>query len=122
MDTVQKRILELTALLNYHNQKYYVEDAPEISDFEYDRMLRELEDLENENPQYRSPVSPTQRIGGAPVDKFETVVHTVPMESLQDAFSEQEIYDFDRRVHSVLETCEYVVEYKIDGLLSIAGI
>lgn len=117
MDTIQKRILELTALLNYHNQKYYVEDAPEISDFEYDRMLRELEDLENENPQYRSPVSPTQRVGGAPVDKFDTVVHAVPMESLQDAFSEEEIYDFDRRVHSVLETtCEYVVEYKIDGL------
>ncbi len=116
MDAIQKKIQELTDQLNYHSQKYYVEDAPEISDFEYDRMLRELEDLENTYPQYRSPVSPTQRVGGAPLDKFESVVHTVPMESLQDAFSEQEIYDFDKRVRTVLNVCEYVVEYKIDGL------
>jgi len=116
MDTIRKKIQELTDLLNYHSQKYYVEDAPEISDFEYDRLLRELEDLENTHPEYRSPVSPTQRVGGVPLDKFETVVHAVPMESLQDAFNEQEIYDFDRRVHSVLDSCAYMVEYKIDGL------
>lgn len=116
MDTAKKRIQELIDLLNYHSHKYYVEDSPEISDFEYDRLLRELEELEEANPEYKSPLSPTQRVGGAPLDKFESVVHTVPMESLQDAFSEQEVYDFDKRVHSVLENCEYVVEYKIDGL------
>lgn len=116
MDNIQKRIKELSEQLEYHSKKYYVEDNPEISDFEYDRMLRELETLEEEYPQYLSPLSPTQRVGGKPADGFEQVTHTVVMESLQDAFSEEEIYDFDRRVHSVTNNCEYVVEHKIDGL------
>lgn len=116
MDAAKKRIEELTDLLNYHIHKYYVEDAPEISDFEYDRLMRELERLEQEHPQYLSPLSPTQRVNGAPADKFETVEHTVPMESLQDAFNKEELLEFDKRVHAVLEDCEYVVEHKIDGL------
>lgn len=116
MDAAKKRIEELTDLLNYHIHKYYVEDAPEISDFEYDRLMRELERLEQEHPQYLSPLSPTQRVNGTPADKFETVEHTVPMESLQDAFNKEELLEFDKRVHAVLEDCEYVVEHKIDGL------
>lgn len=116
MTDVKERIRELTDLLNYHNHKYYVEDNPEISDMEYDRLLRELENLENEYPEYQSELSPTKRVGGAVLSEFAQVVHDVPMESLQDAFSEAEIYDFDKRVNNTLEPHGYVVEHKIDGL------
>lgn len=116
MDNIEKRIKELSELLDYHSKKYYVDDNPEISDFEYDKMLRELENLEAEYPQYLSPLSPTQRVGGKALDKFEQVTHTILMESLQDAFSEEEIYDFDRRVSEVVSGYDYVVEHKIDGL------
>ena len=116
MDNIQKRIQELSELLEYHSKKYYVEDNPEISDYEYDMMLRELENLEKDHPEYISPLSPTQRVGGKAVDGFSEVVHEVPMESLQDAFSEAEIYDFDRRVSDVVSGYEYAVEHKIDGL------
>lgn len=116
MDKIQKRIEELSELLEYHSKKYYVEDNPEISDYEYDMLLRELENLEAEHPEFLSPLSPTQRVGGKPLDKFEQVTHTVVMESLQDAFSEQEIYDFDRRVSENVTGYDYVVEHKIDGL------
>lgn len=116
MNSAQERIIELTQQLNYHSQKYYVEDAPEISDYEYDALLRELENLETEYPEYKRFDSPTQRVGGTPVDKFDTVVHDVPMESLQDAFDESEIEDFDKRVQNVVGKVKYVVEHKIDGL------
>lgn len=116
MQTAKERVEELTKLLNYHSHKYYVEDAPELSDFEYDAMLRELETLEAENPQLKNPLSPTQRVGGAPVSKFEPVTHEVPMESLQDAFNEGEIMDFDTRVREAIGQTEYIVEHKIDGL------
>ena len=116
MDNIEKRIKELTELLDYHSKKYYVDDSPEISDFEYDRMLRELENLEEQFPQFRSPSSPTQRVGGKALDKFEPVTHKVVMESLQDAFSEDEVYDFDRKVKEKISEYEYVVEHKIDGL------
>ncbi|MCR4718817.1 MAG: NAD-dependent DNA ligase LigA [Firmicutes bacterium] len=116
MDNVEKRIKELTKLLDYHSKKYYVDDSPEISDFEYDKMLRELENLEDAYPQFRSPLSPTQRVGGKALDKFEPVTHRVVMESLQDAFSEEEVYDFDRKVKEKISEYEYVVEHKIDGL------
>jgi len=116
MDNIQKRIQELSDLLEYHSKKYYIEDSPEISDYEYDMMLRELENLEKENPEYISPLSPTQRVGGKAVVGFDEVVHEVPMESLQDAFSEAEIYDFDRRVSDVVSGYGYAVEHKIDGL------
>jgi len=116
MQEVEKRIKELSDLLVYHNQKYYVEDSPEISDFEYDALLRELEILEEQYPQYKKPDSPTQRVGGAVLSAFESVVHEIPMESLQDAFNKEEILDFDRRVRSVVEEPAYVVEQKIDGL------
>ncbi len=116
MKKIQKRIAELSELLEYHSKKYYVEDNPEITDYEYDMLLRELENLEAEYPQYLSPLSPTQRVGGKPVDRFEQVVHTVAMESLRDAFSKDEIYDFDRRVAESVSEYDYVVEHKIDGL------
>ncbi len=116
MDNIQKRIQELSELLEYHSKKYYVEDDPEISDYEYDMMLRELENLESEHPEYISPLSPTQRVGGKAVEGFNEVTHEVPMESLQDAFSEAEVYDFDRRVSDVVSGYEYAVEHKIDGL------
>lgn len=113
---LKKKIRTLTEELNYHNKRYYVDDNPEISDFEYDLMLRELENLENEHPEYASDLSPTRRVGGAVLSEFEEVSHSVPMESLQDAFNSQEIYDFDKRVSGVIENYNYVVEPKIDGL------
>ena len=111
-----KQAAELRDTLNYHSIKYYVEDAPEISDFEYDRLLRELEDLEAQYPSLVTPDSPTQRVGGQADGQFSPVVHAVPMESLQDAFSVEELYDFDRRVRERCPTVQYVVEPKIDGL------
>ena len=114
--TVQEKIKKLRETLEYHSRKYYVEDNPEISDFEYDAMMNELIKLEEENPEYKSPLSPTQRVGGVALDKFDKVVHQVQMNSLQDAFSEDEIYEFDTRVKSAVEDYSYVVEYKIDGL------
>lgn len=116
MTEPKKRVSELTDFLNYHSYKYYTEDSPEISDFEYDRAMRELEELEREYPNLKKPNSPTARVGGAVLDGFAEVVHTVPMESLQDAFSDGEVYDFDKRVRDVVANPEYVVEQKIDGL------
>lgn len=116
MDKIENRIKELSTLLDYHSKKYYVDDCPEISDYEYDRMLRELEDLENAHPEFLSPLSPTQRVGGKALEKFEQVTHEVAMESLQDAFSEEEIYAFDKRVSDVVSSYNFVVEHKIDGL------
>lgn len=115
MDAV-KRVEELTELLNYHNHKYYVDDSPEISDFEFDALLRELEELEEKNPELKKPNSPTMRVGGEAVTAFEEVIHAVPMQSLQKAFSKDEILDFDKRVRDVIVNPEYVVEHKIDGL------
>ncbi len=113
---MEERIDELIRLLNYHSRKYYVEDAPEISDMEYDKLLRELEQLESEHPELKRADSPTQRVGGEPAAEFAQVVHTVRMESLQDAFDKDEILDFDRRVRAAVDAPRYVVEQKIDGL------
>lgn len=111
-------IEELREKINYHSYRYYVLDAPEISDYEYDRLMRTLKKMEEENPSLITPTSPTQRIGGEPLSGFETVFHTVPMESLDDVFGEQALLDFDRRVLSIMtnEPVSYVVEPKIDGL------
>lgn len=100
----------------YHNEKYYVEDAPEIDDYEYDMLLKELQNIEEEYPELVTPDSPTQHVGGKAVNTFAQVVHTVPMESLHDSFSEGELLDFDRRVRSVVPNPVYVVEPKFDGL------
>lgn len=116
MDIVlaEKRIKELSDSLKYHNRKYYIEDSPEISDFEYDAMLRELEDLEAEFPQFKYEDSPTQMVGGAASKLFSEVVHTVKMESLQDVFNFDELKTFLSKID--LEKTELSVEPKIDGL------
>jgi len=115
--TPEERIQELREIINYHNHKYYVEDNPEISDYEYDMLLRELEELEKENPHLITPDSPTQRVGGKPLESFEKVIHVVPMQSLNDVFDKGELYAFDTRVKQALGSdVEYVVEKKIDGL------
>ena len=107
---------QLRRQLDEHNYNYYVLDAPTISDFEYDRMLRQLEDLEAAHPELITPDSPTQRVGGQALDSFQQVVHQVPLQSLQDVFSPQELLDFDRRVRESAEQVEYLVEPKVDGL------
>ncbi len=104
---------ELRGFLNYHSKKYYVDDDPQISDFEYDKALRELENLENDFPSVQTPDSPTQRVGGMADNRFEEVVHAVPMESLQDAFSFDELRSFESKIDGDVT---YVVEPKIDGL------
>ena len=110
------RVEELTKTLEYHNNLYYNQDAPEISDFEYDKMLRELENLEEEFPSLKKADSPTNKVGGSAGEKFSQVVHAVPMESLHDSFSDDELRDFDRKVREVSPDVKYVVEPKFDGL------
>lgn len=114
MDSLQQ-IQKLREELNYHNYQYYVLDQPTISDFEYDRMLRQLEELEQANPEYITPDSPTQRVGGKALDSFAQVTHRVPLQSLQDVFSQEELMEFHHRV-SQGQTMEYLLEPKIDGL------
>lgn len=116
MPDIQKKIEDLRKTLRYHSDRYYNDDAPEIEDYEYDMMMRELQNLEEQYPQYDSPDSPTKRVGGKADNSFESVVHTVRMESLQDAFSKEEIRDFDKRVRDVVAAPKYCVEPKIDGL------
>lgn len=116
MSNIEKKINDLRATLKYHSDRYYNDDAPEIEDYEYDMMMRELKALEDEYPEFDTPDSPTKRIGGKADNSFEAVVHNVRMESLQDAFSKQEIFDFDNRVNDSVGAVDYVVEPKIDGL------
>lgn len=116
MPDIQKKIEDLRKTLRYHSDRYYNDDAPEIEDYEYDMMMRELQNLEEQYPQYDSPDSPTKRVGGKADNSFESVAHTVRMESLQDAFSKEEIRDFDKRVRDVVSAPKYCVEPKIDGL------
>lgn len=113
---VQKRIDELCEKLNFHSYQYYVENQSDISDYEYDMLQRELKALEEEYPQFVRPDSPTSRVGGQAQSLFSPVTHTVRMESLQDAFSFEEIDDFDKRVKESFPDVSYVVEPKIDGL------
>lgn len=118
-DEAKKRIQELREQIHYHNYRYYVLDDPEISDAEYDRLYRELEELEQEFPDLVTADSPTQRVGASPLEEFDTVAHAVPMLSLDNAFDYDEVREFDARVKRLLETSEaitYVVEPKIDGV------
>ncbi len=114
INTAKQRIEALSKELKYHNKKYYIEDSPEIEDFEYDRMLRELEDLEKEYPQLLKEDSPTQNVGGAANRLFNEVTHTVKMESLQDVFNFEELKTFAEKID--LTRTEFSVEPKIDGL------
>jgi len=116
--SVTKRVAALRKEINYHNYRYYVLDDPQIPDVEYDRLLRELQSLEQQYPQLISSDSPTQRVGAEPVKVFGEVRHEIPMLSLDNAFSDEEARDFDRRVCQRLEVdgVDYAVEPKLDGL------
>ena len=112
----KKRIDELNKLTAYYAKKYYDDDNPEISDFEYDMLMNELKNLEREFPEFISKDSLTQKVGGTVKDGFEKVTHIVPLQSLQDVFSFDELYSFDERMKKFDENIKYVVETKIDGL------
>lgn len=118
LERARKRAEELRREIAYHDYRYHVLDAPEISDAQYDRLVRELQALEKEYPDLITPDSPTQRIGGKPREGFVAVRHRTPMLSLANAFGENDLRDFDRRVRSALpgEKIEYVAELKIDGV------
>ena len=112
----KQEIEALRRQLNEHNYRYYVLDAPTIPDYEYDRLLRQLEELEKEHPELITPDSPTQRVGGQAVEGFVQVEHRVPLESLQDVFSAEELREFDQRMRENLTEPVYLVEPKVDGL------
>lgn len=114
--TAEQRIKKLTDEINFHNIKYYVEDNPSISDFEYDALIRELKALENEFPQFSYDSSPSKRVGGFALQQFTPVEHKVKMESLLDAFSYDELHAFDQRCKQFYDNIVYSVEPKIDGL------
>ena len=116
LEQSKKRVEELRAVIEKNNRLYYDQDAPELEDFEYDALTRELKELEAQYPELVTPASPTQHVGGTPSGRFAKVTHTVKMESLLDAFSYDELRDFDRRVRDAGIEPEYVVEIKIDGL------
>ncbi len=109
---------ELRRILDHHNYKYYVEDKPEVSDKEFDLLLKELEELEAAHPELVTADSPTKRVGGQPLDGFRTVTHRIPMLSIGKAFSADELREFDGRVRKALgkQAVQYVVELKIDGV------
>lgn len=116
-DKIKQEIDSLIDKLNYHSEKYYNQDRPEISDYEYDMMMRELIKLEAENPEFKRIDSPSNRVGGTALSSFEQVDHRTPMLSLSNAYSAEDLKDFDRRVREMTgEDSEYVVEFKIDGL------
>jgi DNA ligase (NAD+) len=116
--SVEKEIEKLRDQLRYHEHCYYVQDDPEISDFEFDKLMRRLQDLEREHPELVTPDSPTQRVGGQPSVTFPKVRHSSPMISLDNTYSVDELKDFDRRVRELSgrEKVEYVAELKLDGL------
>ncbi|MCX8043124.1 MAG: NAD-dependent DNA ligase LigA [Desulfobacterota bacterium] len=116
--TVQERIEELRNKIDYHSYRYYVLDDPEISDAEFDALMRELEQLEREHPELITPDSPTQRVGTAPAAEFEAVTHSVPMLSLANAMDETDVIEFENRIKRRIggQRIEYVVEPKLDGL------
>jgi DNA ligase (NAD+) len=116
--SARKQIEELRQQIEYHNYKYYVEAAPEISDREFDRLMRELQDLEKKHPELITPDSPTQRVGGQPLSGFRQIRHRVPMLSIDNTYSEKDLREFDVRIRRLLkgEKPKYLVEQKIDGV------
>ena len=116
-EDIKLQIDNLIDKINYHSDKYYNQDTPEISDFEYDMLMKELIKLEAENPEFKRVDSPSNRVGGMALDKFDQVTHKNPMLSLSNAYSAEDLRDFDRRVRDMTDgNVEYVVEFKIDGL------
>lgn len=118
MNDVEKRIDELRQLLDKYNYQYYVEDNPTVSDAEYDGLMQELIRLEEEHPEYKSSLSPSQRVGGMVQDEFQKITHKRSMLSLANAFNEDDLRDFDRKIREVVgkDKIEYMAEMKIDGL------
>ena len=119
--TIKEKIQKLRDTIRYHDQKYYVENIPEITDYEYDQLLKELQHLEKLHPELITPDSPTQRVGGEPITQFPTIEHRVPMLSIDNTYSDDELREFDQRIKRMadIEThqdIEYVVELKIDGV------
>ena len=112
----KEEVLLLTRELNDANYRYYVLDDPILSDYDYDHKLRRLEELEAAHPELKDPNSPTQRVGGEALSQFEKVEHAVPLESLQDVFSLEELEEFRQRVDQSIAEPEYTVEPKVDGL------
>ncbi len=114
---IKDRINNLITTLNKHNINYYVHDKPTISDFEYDILLRELEELENKNPEYVNDNSPTKRVGSSPIKEFGTIKHRLPMLSLANAMNENELVEFNKQItKNISNNIEYVAELKLDGL------
>ena len=118
LEPVRQRIEKLRAEINYHNYRYYVLDSPEISDAEYDELMRELKQLEEKYPQFLTPDSPTQRVGAAPVAAFGVVEHRLPLLSLGNVFSDDELLAWYTRTSKLVggEQFDFVCEHKIDGL------
>ena len=116
--SVKERIDEIRKLLEQYNYEYYVLDNPSVADAEYDRLMQELIMLENEHPEYQSPLSPSQRVGGLVQDEFAKVTHKRMMLSLANAFNEDDLRDFDKKVREAtgLDNVTYMAEMKIDGL------
>ncbi|MGV3111752.1 NAD-dependent DNA ligase LigA [Staphylococcus pettenkoferi] len=116
MSQLQERVEKLHELLNQYSYEYYVQDNPSVPDSEYDKLLRELIDIEEAHPEFRSPDSPTVRVGGQAQSTFEKVNHDTPMLSLGNAFNEEELHKFDQRIREQVGQVEYMCELKIDGL------
>ena len=114
----EKIVRKLRKEIEHHNQKYYADAKPEISDFEFDVLMQELQQLEKNYPDLLTPDSPTQRVGGAPLKAFRPVIHRVPMLSLDNTYSREEVLEFDERVKKFLAKTdiEYFAEAKIDGV------
>ena len=117
-DSTKNRIEALRNTIERHNYRYYIDDEPEISDLEFDRLMKELQDLERQYPELITPDSPTQRVGGQPIEGFRQVAHRIPMLSIENTYNEEEVREFDARIQRWLEEEKpsYVVEHKIDGI------
>ncbi|MBM4075770.1 MAG: NAD-dependent DNA ligase LigA, partial [Planctomycetes bacterium] len=115
---ISNEIQSLREQIQRHDALYYVHATPEITDFEYDQLMRRLVELEKQHPEYDSNDSPSHKVGGQPIDGFVTVEHRVPMLSIDNVYNEEELAEFGQRVHKLLEgkTCEWIVEYKVDGV------
>lgn len=118
LDQIKERVEKLRAKINYHNYRYYVLDSPEISDAEYDLLMRELKQLEEQYPQFLTPDSPTQRVGAAPVEAFGVIEHPLPLLSLGNAFTKEELIAWYTRTSKLVgeQHFNFVCEHKIDGL------
>ncbi|MEG1994496.1 MAG: NAD-dependent DNA ligase LigA, partial [Oscillospiraceae bacterium] len=115
-DEIKKEYAQLKSIVEHHSHLYYVLDSPEIDDYEYDKLIHRLIDMEKEYPQLWTSDSPTNRVGGEVLNTFQKVEHTVQMGSLQDVFDVSEVREFDKKVREKIQNPLYVVEPKIDGL------